>query len=248
MKLKDKIVIVTGSASHIGKETALLFASEGAKLVITTRSNIHGGKKVVEAIKSNGGEAIFVQADLSNQGGVNELFDRTLETYQSLDILVNNAGVAEGKLFLESTLEDWKRDFDNNLFSMMMCSQKAAKIMQENDSDGVILNTTSVRGLESGGRPTIMGYSTAKAAAISFTKNLAKELAPNIRVNAVAPGFTLTANYDLQSDQVREFIESTQLKKWVQPIEIAEAFLYLATAKSVTGENMIVDAGFMLRN
>lgn len=129
------------------------------------------------------------------------------------------------------------------MFSMVLCSQAAAKIMLEKVS-GVILNTTSIRGLEHGGRPTAMAYSTAKAATISFTKNLAKELAPKIRVNAVAPGFTLTPNYDQDSPMVKSFIEGTLIKRWIQPEEIAEALLYLATAEAVTGENLVVDGGY----
>ena len=144
---------------------------------------------------------------------------------------------------LDSTLKDWQDQYANNLFSMVLCSQAAAKIMLKTGS-GVILNVTSIRGLEHGGRPTAMAYSTTKAATISFTKNLAKELAPNIRVNAVAPGFTLTPNYDQDSPLVKSFIEGTLIKRWIQPEEIAEALLYLATAEAVTGENLVVDGGY----
>jgi len=241
--MKDKVAIITGSAANIGRATALLFAKEGAKIVVTTKNNIKAGEEVVKTIKEQGGEAIFVQADLSTQKGVDILFKSTLDAYGTVDILVNNAGVTKGKDFLASTLEDWKSQFEDNFFSMVLCSQAAARIMLEKKA-GVILNTTSIRGLEHGGRPTAMAYCTAKAAAISFTKNLAKELAPHIRVNAVAPGFTLTPNYDQDSPMVKGFIEGTLTKKWIRPEEIAQAFLYLAQAESVTGENLVVDAGY----
>lgn len=243
MRLDGKVAVVTGAAANIGKATAVLFAKEGAKVVITTKSNVSGGNEVVDEIKGQGGNAIFVQADLADPKQVAGLFTATLDAFGTVDILVNNAGVAVGKPFLESTLEDWKSQYDDNVFSMVLCSQRAAKIMLEKGS-GVILNTTSIRGLEHGGRPTAMAYSTAKAATISFTKNLAKELAPNIRVNAVAPGFVITPNYDQNSPMVKGFIEGTLLKRWIQPVEIAEAFLYLATAEAVTGENLVVDAGY----
>lgn len=243
MQLNNKVAIVTGSAANLGKATALLFAKNGAKVVVTTKSNVDGGKAVAEAIKADGGEAIFVQANLANPKDVEQLFSTAIKEFATVDILVNNAGVTVGKPFMETTLEDWQSQYEDNVFSMVLCSQAAAKIMLEKGA-GVILNTTSIRGLEHGGRPTAMAYSTAKAATISFTKNLAKELAPHIRVNAVAPGFTITPNYDTESPMVKGFIEGTLIKRWVQPEEIAEAFLFLATAEAVTGENLIVDGGY----
>lgn len=243
MKLNGKVAVITGSAANIGKATALLFAKEGAKIVVTTKSNVDNGAEVVAAIKAQGGDAVFVQADLGKPKDVEQLFEKAVDAFGTIDILVNNAGVTKGKPFLESTLEDWQDQYADNLFSMVLCSQMAAKIMLDKKA-GVILNTTSIRGLEHGGRPTAMAYSTAKAATISFTKNLAKELAPTIRVNAVAPGFTLTPNYDQDSPMVKSFIEGTLIKRWIQPEEIAEALLYLATAEAVTGENLIVDGGY----
>ncbi len=246
MKLDGKVAIITGSAANIGKATAVLFAKEGAKIVVTTRKNIDGGRAVVDEIINAGGEAIFVQADLAQQSQVDNLFDAAIDAFGTVDILINNAGAASGKAFLETTKEDWMREFDDNFFDMVMCSQAAARIMKE--KGGVILNTTSIRGIEHTGREGIMPYSAAKAAAISFTKTLAKELAPNIRVNAVAPGFVITPNYDKTPQEVKDqFIDGTLIKRWIQPSEIAEAFLYLATAEAVTGENLVVDGGFTLK-
>lgn len=243
MKLAGKVAVITGSAANIGKATALLFAKEGAQIVVTTRNNVVGGNAVVEEVKAQGGKAIFVQADLAKPDEVADLFANAVKAFGTVDILVNNAGVTKAKPFMDSTLEDWQDQYADNVFSMMLCSQAAAKVMLEKGS-GVILNTASIRGLEHGGRPTAMAYSTAKAATISFTKNLAKELAPDIRVNAVAPGFTLTPNYDQSSPMVKEFIDGTLIKRWIQPEEIAEAFLYLATAEAITGENLVVDGGY----
>jgi 3-oxoacyl-[acyl-carrier protein] reductase len=243
MKLDGKVAVITGSAANIGKATALLFAKEGAKVVVTTKTNVTGGNEVVDQIKKTGGEAIFVKADLAVQDGVDKLFAAALDAFGTVDILVNNAGITKGKPLMESTLEDLRSQYEDNVFSMMLCAQAAAKIMLGKGS-GVILNTTSIRGLEHGGRPTAMAYSTAKAATISFTKNLAKELAPNIRVNGVAPGFTLTPNYDQDSPMVKSFIEGTLIKRWIKAEEIAEAFLYLATAEAITGENLVVDGGY----
>jgi 3-oxoacyl-[acyl-carrier protein] reductase len=243
MKLAGKVAVITGSAANIGRATALLFAGEGARVVVTTKSNVAAAEKVVADIQLQGGEAVFVQADLTKPAEVEKLFATANEKFGTVDILVNNAGVTRGKPFLELTLADWQSQYEDNMVSMMLCSQAAAKVMLKKGG-GVILNTTSIRGIEHGGRPTAMAYSTAKAATISFTKNLAKELAPTVRVNAVAPGFVITPNYDQDSPMVKSFIEGTLLKRWIQPEEIAQAFLYLATAQAVTGENLVVDAGY----
>lgn len=247
MKLADKVAIITGSAANIGRATALLFAKEGAKVVVNAKNNASGGQAVVDEITKAGGQAIFVQADLAQPAEVKRLFTAAVEKFNTVDILVNNAGVAASKPFLETTKDDWLSDFDNNFFDMVLCSQEAAKIMLEKGS-GVILNTTSIRGIEHTGREGIMAYSAAKAAAISLTKTLAKELAPKIRVNAVAPGFVITPNYDKTPQAVKDqFIDGTLIKRWIQPEEIAQAFLYLATAEAVTGENLVVDGGFTLK-
>lgn len=247
MQLTDQVAIVTGSAANIGRATALLFAQHGAKVVVHTRKNLTAGQAVADEINAKGGSAIFVPGDLSDQAVVDALFAQTIKHFGRVDILVNNAGVATGKPFLETTHASWMQEFNDNFFNMVMCSQTAAKLMLAQGS-GVILNTTSIRGIEHTNREGIMAYSTAKAAAINFTKTLAKELAPTIRVNAVAPGFVITPNYDKTSQAVKdEFIAGTLLKRWIEPAEIAQAFLYLATATAVTGENLVVDAGFTLK-
>lgn len=247
MKLKDKVAIVTGSSSGIGKATAILFANEGSQIVVNCKTNVEGARKVVEKIKKNGGDAFYVQADVSKPNDVRNLFDQTLSKYETVDILVNNAGVARGKDFLETTKQDWINDLDDNFLGTVLCSQKAAKIMLSKGA-GKILNTASIRGLDSTGREGIMAYSAAKAAVINFTKTLAKELAPQIQVNAVAPGFVETPPFDQVPQETKDrFIENTILKRWIRPEEIAEAFLYLATADSATGEVLVIDAGYTLK-
>jgi 3-oxoacyl-[acyl-carrier protein] reductase len=247
MKLNNKVAIITGSSSGIGEATAILFAKEGAKVVVNCKTNIEGAKKVVKKIKSAGGDAFFVQADVSNPKDVKKLFEETIKKYGTVDILINNAGDTKGKDFLESKKEDWLYDFNNNFFGTVLCSQEAAKIMLKRGS-GKILNTSSVRGLDSTGREGIIGYSAAKAAVINFTKTLAKHLAPKIQVNAIAPGFVKTPNFDDVPQETKDnFINKTYLKRWINPLEIAEAFLYLATADAITGEVLVVDAGFTLK-
>jgi len=248
MELKNKIVLITGSSSGIGEATAKLFAKEGAIVVVNCNKNVESANRVVQEITSNGGQAIFIKANVSKQDEVDRMFEEIENKYGTLDILINNAGVARGKSFLEMTYEDWLNDFNDNFFGTVLCSQRATRIMKKKEN-GIILNTSSVRGILHTGREGIMSYSAAKAAVSNFTTTLAKELAPNIRVNAIAPGFTYTPYYDTLSEEVKNnFIASTYTKRFIEPSEIAEAFLYLTKAESVTGEILVVDGGFTLKN
>lgn len=240
-------MIVTGGAANIGRAVCLRFAREGARVVVNTRAKAAEGEQVVKEIEAAGGEAVFVQADVTRPEEVQKLFDRTEEAFGGVDVLVNNAGAARPTPFAESTKEDWQEVFDTNFFSAFLCSQKAAAIMQRRGA-GSIINTSSVRGLDHTGREGVMAYSAAKAAMISFTKTLAKELAPAITVNSVAPGFVLTSPYDNVPEEVKQgFIESTLIKRWISPEELADTYVYLAAQAAVTGTVVTVDGGFTLK-
>lgn len=247
MELRSKVAVVTGSAGNIGQAIAILFSQQGARVVVTSRRNTEGGNAVVDQIRQAGGEAIFVQADLSKEDQVDRLFHETTDRFGTVDILVNNAGAATPMPFLESTRDHWVGVFDDNFFSCVLCAIRAARVMKAGKG-GKIVNTASIRGIPHTGREGIMAYSAAKAAMINFTKTLAKELAPKILVNAVAPGFVITPNYDDVPQNVKdEFIDGTLIKRWLTPGELAEAYLYLARADGVTGEVLVVDGGFTLK-
>lgn len=247
MKFDSKVVLVTGSAANIGRAIALKFASQGANVVVNARNNIRGGEQVAEEIRTNGGNATFVQADVSDPKQVNHLFQQTVEKFGTIDVLINNAGLVVPMPVLESTKPHWLQAFDDNLFGSVLCSIEAAKIMQRKSS-GRIVNNASMRGLGHAGRTGIMAYSAAKAALINFTKTLAKELAPNILVNAVAPGFTLTTAFDNVPEETKEeYIAGSLIKRWLTVEEIADAFLYLAGADGVTGEVLVIDGGWTLK-
>jgi 3-oxoacyl-[acyl-carrier protein] reductase len=247
MDIKNKVAIITGSSSNIGKATALLFAQAGAKVVINSNINITGGQEVANSIANLGGEAIFVQADVSKEQDVLRLFERTIDKFGTVDILINNAGLTLGEPFLETTVDIWQQAFAINLISAVLCSREAAKIMLKKEH-GSIINTVSVRGIEHTGREGIMPYSAAKAGLINFTKTLAKELAPNIFVNAIAPGFVYTQNFaKMPQELVDSFINATLIKRFIQPEEIAESYLFLARSNIITGEVLVVDGGFTLK-
>jgi len=221
VKFESKIVLVTGSANNIGKAIALKFANQGANVIVNAKNNVNGGEHVVEEIMANGGNAIFVQADVSDPKQVHNLFERVIDKFQTIDILVNNAGSATQIPFLESTKQHRLNTFNDNLFGSVLCSIEAAKIMQAKKF-GRIVNTASIRGIEHTGRTGIMAYSAAKAALINFTKTLAKELAPHILVNAVAPGFTLTTAFDNVPEATKnEYINESLIKRWLTVEEVA---------------------------
>lgn len=249
MRLKDKVALITGSSRGMGKATAILFAKEGAKIVVNYRENKEKAEEVVEQIKKNGGEAIAIQANVSRPDNVKRLFEEAVKKFKTIDILVNNAGIVKPKPFLEQTVNDWNETFKINVYGVFLCAQEAAKIMLRK-KQGKIVNIASMRGLFEFGRPGIMDYNASKSAVISFTKNLAKELAPHINVNAVAPGFTGTEMSKSWDEQTRKSAtEATYLKRLVEPEEIAYASLYLSSSESdaVTGEVLVVDAGFSLK-
>jgi len=243
MKLKDKVTIITGSSKGMGKAAALLFAKEGAKVVINSRSEEKedSARKLIE---KDGGSAIFIQADISDPKDVKDLFQETVDTFGTVDILVNNAGVHNPKEFFDLTKEDWEKVFSVNLIGMFLCSQQAAKIMIDHKC-GRIINTASVRGLPHCGRPGNIDYSASKAGVINFTKSLAKKLAPNIQVNAIAPGPTDTE----MNNWTKEDLKHTYAGRLLQPEEIAKVIFFLASdaPPSLTGEVIVVDGGYSLK-
>lgn len=244
MRLKDKVVVITGSTKGMGKATALLFAKEGAKLVINSRSEERKEDSVTELIKKTGGDAIFVKADITKPKEVEHLFKETIDSFGTVDILINNAGAHNPKDFFKLTFEDWEKILHTNLIGTFLCSQRAAKIMLDHKS-GRIINIASVRGLPHCARPGNMDYSASKAGVINFTKSLAKKLAPNIQVNAVAPGPTDTP----MSTWTEADLKNTSLGRLLQPEEIAKVSLFLAAEAppGLTGEVIVVDGGYNLK-
>lgn len=176
-----------------------------------------------------------MQADLTDPRQVAYLFQQTMETFGTVDILINNAGSKSPVPFLETDKQHWAKAFDDNLLTCVLCSLEAAKLMLAHGS-GKIINTTSIRGLEHAGRTGVIAYSAAKAAVINFTKTLAKELAPTVTVNAVAPGLVYTPkNANMPPEAIADFIDGSLLKRWLTVDEVADAFLYLASTDVITG-------------
>lgn len=245
MDLKNKVVIITGSSSGIGRTTAIRFAKEGAKVVINFKTNELGGAETLSEI-SKYSECLSVQADVSDPKEIVKLFDEVIKKFGTVDILINNAAIPNDKVpYLEASYEDIVELVNTDLIGPMMCSKEALKYMQK-QGYGKIINTSSIRGAEHGGRSVV--YASSKAGINSFSKTLAKMVSPNIQVNAVAPGFVKTRNYDgMTKEQTDLFISQTYLKRWVTEDEIADAFIFLAKNDAMTGQVIYVDAGFTLK-
>lgn len=245
MKLQNKIALITGASKGIGKSTALLFAKEGAKIVVNYASSKKEACSVVDEIKKIGSEAIAIKCDVSKEDEVKEMINQTISKFGKIDILINNAGVVFDVPFFEKTVEQWKRTMDVNLLGTFLCSKYASKQMLKKNN-GKIINISSSNGIDSFS-PDSMDYDASKAGVIILTRGLAKELAPNIQVNSVAPGWVNTEmNKDLPKDFINEETEKIYLKRFADPEEIAKSILFLASDDSsfVTGTTLKVDGGY----
>lgn len=243
--LKGKTALVTGSSSGIGAAIAKRFAQEGADVIAACHGNKEGAEKVVKAIDDHGGHAEFVQADLSCEESVVQMFSDIKERHRTLDILVNNAGRTFNIPFADISENSIEKDVGANLVPAMLCSKYAASMLSDG---GCIINTASIRGFYKSGRTGIMGYCAAKAGVISFTENLALELAPRIRVNAVAPGFVMTDYLsDITPDAMKEeWLCHIPLKRFVDVQNLAGVYLFLAVEKEMTGAVIPVDGGYTI--
>ena len=243
MKLKDKVAIVTGSTSGMGRATAELFAKEGAKVVVTGRDEKRA-KEVVDGIKAQGGEAMYVIVDASKTEDNKILVDKTMEAYGTVDILFNNAGMLSMSSFMDVSLDEWNKLWSVNVTSALYLAQLVAPEMKRKGK-GVIINTSSVAGF--GAHHGLVGYITTKHAMNGLTKSMAWELGPEIRVNAIAPGAIHTAMVDSIGgpDVLVGMKEGSPLKRIGQPGDIATVALFLASDESsfVDGQILRVDGG-----
>ena len=248
MRLKDKAALITGGGRGIGAATASVFAEEGARVGIVDIRD-EGLKEVAVRARQKGFEFKAFVGDVSKKDQIERVMEEFIREFGRIDILVNNAGIAISRPFLEKSVEDWVKTLDVNLIGLFLCSQSAARYMVEQKS-GKIINISSIRGIDHCGREGIMDYSASKAAVINLTKTMAKELAPYVNVNTVAPGHTATEmTKSLPEEIKRNMIEGSYLKRMAQPEDIAKAILFLASndADFITGQVLLVDGGFSLK-
>ena len=237
MKLEGKVAIVTGATSGMGRATAVLFAKEGAKVVVTGR-NEERAQAVVDEIKGNGGEAIYVIVDASNVEDCKKIFG-------TVDILVNNAGMLSMSPLLDVSIEEWNKVFAVNVTSALYLTQLCAPVMKEKGK-GVIVNVASVASYAA--HHGFAAYISSKHAMAGLSKSMAWELGPEIRVNAIAPGAIHTAMVDSIGGPsvLQGMIDNCPCKRVGQPEDIAGAALFLASddCTFLTGQIIKVDGGF----
>lgn len=245
MTLHGKVAIVTGSSRGIGRAVALAFAEQGANVLVNSRTDVAGGKAVVDEITGRGGTAGYCQADVAEPDEVDRMFVEAEASLGPVDILVNNAGRPVGASLAENTKELWLDQLNANLLSTVVCSIRAAKAMERRG--GCVINTSSIRGLDANGRAAVLAYSAAKAAVNNFTRTLAKELAPAIRVNAVMPGFVATSFMTGARDEAKQsWLGHIPLRVFIEPEQIAGSYVYLAESSYLTGTILTADAGLTL--
>jgi len=246
MRVKDKVVIITGGGSGIGRETGILFAKEGAKVVIAD-VNEKAGAETVELIKNAGDEAFFARLDVSNREQAKQVVKETIAKYGRLDVLINNAGIIQDALVVKMTEEQWDKVININLKGPFNCIQAVVEQMISQGS-GVILNISSIVALY--GNVGQTNYAATKAGLVGMTKTLAKELGKKgIRVNAVAPGFIYTPMTETMPEKILEMMkEKTPLKRLGTPADVASTLLFLASddASFINGAVISVDGGLLL--
>lgn len=252
MRMKDKVVLVTGGAAGIGKATALKFAEEGAKVVICDVNETTGQ----ETVKELGMDAAYYKVNVANREEVQKWVDDVVAKYGRVDVMVSNAGilrdgqlvkVKEGQLVSQMSEADFDLVISVNLKGVFNCAQAVAPQMIK-QGGGVILNATSIVGLDGNFGQT--NYVATKSGVIGMTKVWARELGKfGIRVNAVAPGFTATEILNSMPEKIIEGMKArTPLGRMGEPRDIANAYLFLASdeASFITGETLRVDGGIVV--
>ncbi|AJK89018.1 3-oxoacyl-[acyl-carrier-protein] reductase [Lysinibacillus fusiformis] len=246
-KLEGKVVVVTGASRGIGRAIALKLADEGAKVVVNYSGSQAKAEEVVAIIQEGGGEAIAVQASVSQTEEVTALMDTAVKTFGSLDILVNNAGITRDNLLMRMKEDEWDDVLDTNLKGVFLCTKAVTRQMMKQRA-GRIINISSIVGVA--GNAGQANYVAAKAGVIGLTKTTAKELASrNILVNAIAPGFIETEMTDQLPEDIKQgMLTQIPLAKLGQPEDIAKAVVFLASedANYMTGQTLHIDGGMVM--
>jgi 3-oxoacyl-[acyl-carrier protein] reductase len=243
--LDGRVAIVTGASRGIGRAIAERFAAEGARVVVNFVTGSASAQEVVDGIGDRGGQAAAFQADVSNAAEVDSLVRQTIDRFGRIDILVNNAGVMFTKGVLETTEDEWDQTMDINLKGPYLCSKAVAPIMIEQGA-GTIINMSSNSGLYHPSAMRFTEYVVSKAGINGLTKAMALALGPQIRINAICPGWIRTDMLETIDPEVHQrILDETALARWGTPGDIASAAVFLASdaASFVTGELLIVAGG-----
>jgi len=248
-ELQGKVGLVTGGTSGIGRDTAVLFAKAGAKVVVAGRREKEGNE-TIELIRAAGGDGLFVKTDVSKASEVDTLVKKMVEKFGRLDVAFNNAGI-EGvwTSIINESEEDWDRTFDINLKGVWLCLKYEIRQMLKQGVGGAIVNMASVMGLI--GSAGSAAYSASKHGVIGLTKSAALETARSgIRINAVCPAVVETAMAKrlFGAPQVHKYVVGSHpIGRFARPSEIAEAVVWMCSdrASFMTGQSLVLDGGFL---
>ena len=249
MQLENKVAIVTGATSGIGRAIALAFGAAGAAVTVNYRSNPEAAKEMVGHLQAAGGRSLAVRADVTKSDEVGAMVAATVEKFGRLDVMVNNAGMETKMPFLETPPDVWEEVLAVNLTGPWLGCQAAARQMVGQDGGGRIVNISSVH--EDLPMPTNAPYCAAKGGVRMLMRTIAVELAPHgVTVNNIAPGAVETpmdAGLEKDAEQYRSLLSEIPLGRMGKPEEVAALAVYLASdeAAYVTGSTFVVDGGMM---
>lgn len=240
MNLKGKIALVTGGSSGIGQAISIALAEQGVTVIFTYNSSKKGADQTLKKLRGNGDS---FKVDMHSEAQIEELFTYIKKKYKKLDILVNNAGINRPRGLFDTN--DWKEIFQIDLFAVVQCTGEAVNLMKQS---GKILNITSIYGEGKACYKGIAAYGAAKAALNHYTQVLAKNLAPNILVNAVAPGYVKTPLWgDIPENEFEESGREQLIERMIVPEEIAQMAVAILQNDAMTGEIVVVDGGISLK-
>ncbi|HIS54238.1 TPA: SDR family oxidoreductase [Candidatus Galligastranaerophilus gallistercoris] len=244
-QFENKVVLITGATSGIGKACAKMFAKENAKVILVGR-NIKRGQKIEDEINKTSGNAFFIQCDVSNETQVKNMVCAAVNKYKKVNILFNNAGIMPKSEEIENiSFDDWQKTLDINLTGLFLVTKYLKQYLLK--EKGVIINNASIAGLQHYASGRSYAYSASKAAVIQFSHQIAKNYAPEgIRVNCIAPGIIDTP---ILGDRDRKlYAQRVPLKRLGTPDDVAKAVLFLASdsASYLTGTVLPIDGGVSL--
>jgi 3-oxoacyl-[acyl-carrier protein] reductase len=242
MFASTRIAVVTGASTGIGRSIALRLAREGWAVVVNAIRDGKAGEEVVATIHRLGMPSTFCQADVSTDDGARAVIAAAAEM-GSPTLLVNNAGATRPRALGQWDADHWRDMLATNLVTTALMTEHFLR--QCHQDDAAIVNIASVRGVDGAGRPGIAAYCAAKAGVINLTQTLAAQLAPRVTVNCISPGFVQTAYMDrVSADQVLSWRSSMPTERFVAADAVAEAVVFLAAQRDLTGSNLVLDGGW----